>query len=213
MSVQQYCRYQPMHRHRKCLSLRAFGCVGVVQVLYDDDLISYISDTDYTDMQCSVVWPDPDPVLQEQLLRANVDKAAAEEQRLAAEAAAAEREAEFAAARESLETQLQELAEGIQGKEAIIAQLATSEADARAHSAQLLARMQQLEADIDGKQVRTPDMLFTVMLIETSLSHLSVVHVLMCFINLSSVHVHVHTAACKLLPHAWVAAPCYVQRH
>jgi hypothetical protein len=122
------------------------------QVIYDDDLLSYISETDYTEMQHSVVWPEPDPVLQEQLQRANAEKLAAEEQRQAAEAAVAEQEQVFAQACEALQSQLCDLTEGIKGKEAVIAQLVAAEADARAQSEQLLERMQKLELDIDSKQ-------------------------------------------------------------
>eukprot|EP00803_Ostreobium_quekettii_P010323 evm.model.scf_1512.1 EVM.evm.TU.scf_1512.1 scf_1512:1612-17758(+) len=122
-------------------------------VLFDDELLSYISDTDYTDLHGSgAMQYEDDDQQNAEVHRMMVERAAIEAEKESLYAQMAAQNHEFGQVRESLSRQLQGLEKDIWEKEETIQKLRASEQDARAQSEEYLARVRDLEQEIAKKE-------------------------------------------------------------
>ncbi|KAG2499337.1 hypothetical protein HYH03_002913 [Edaphochlamys debaryana] len=121
------------------------------EVLYDEELLSYISETDYTEQHQREVL-ESDVALREELADVLKEKASAEAERAAVERAALSQRSSFEAARAALESQLNTLAGSISSQQQALEAAVAAEREARDLAAQWQERATELESAIEARE-------------------------------------------------------------
>ncbi|GLI68849.1 hypothetical protein VaNZ11_013393, partial [Volvox africanus] len=121
------------------------------EVLYDEELLSYISETDYTEQHRREVL-ESDAALREELAEVLREKAAAEAERAALERDALAQRSSFDEARAKLEQQLRWLSGSIGVQQQQLQAAQAAEREARELAAKWQERAQELEAAIEARE-------------------------------------------------------------
>ncbi|GFR41254.1 hypothetical protein Agub_g1929, partial [Astrephomene gubernaculifera] len=121
------------------------------EVLYDEELLSYISETDYTEQHRREVL-ESDAALREELAEVLREKAAAEAERAALERSALAQRSSFDSARAALEQQLSQLSANISRQQQQLEAAQAAEREARELAARWQERAQELESAIQARE-------------------------------------------------------------
>ncbi|KXZ56679.1 hypothetical protein GPECTOR_1g611 [Gonium pectorale] len=122
------------------------------EVLYDEELLSYISETDYAEQPGGREVLESDAALREELAEVLREKANAEEERAALERAALEQRSSFDSARAALEQQLSVLSSSIGTQQQQLEAAQAAEREARELASKWRERAQELESAIEARE-------------------------------------------------------------